>query len=228
MNKIVAPLSALILLAGCAVGPNYKKPVASVPATYRGLTLEEATKTPTRRSSDLKWWDIFQDEQLRSLIRTALQQNYDLRIAASRVLQAQAQLGITRADQFPSVGAGAGISDNRSAKSKFLPAFEESTGHVNLSAAWELDFCGKYRRATEAARANLLSSEAARQEVMVPLVATVAGAYFQLRALDLELEISKRTLASRHASLRLTSLLADRGSTSILDVRHAEQFTCTA
>src|SRR5438874_5523015 len=101
MNKIVAPLSALILLAGCAVGPNYKKPVASLPATYRGLTPEEATKTPSASIGDQKWWDIFQDEQLRSLIRTALQQNYDLRIAASRVLQAQAQLGITRSDQFP-------------------------------------------------------------------------------------------------------------------------------
>src|SRR5437773_1038679 len=228
MNKIVAPLSALILLAGCAVGPNYKKPVASVPATYRGLTLEEATKTPSASIGEQKWWDIFQDEQLRSLIRTALQQNYDLRIAASRVLQAQAQLGITRSDQFPSVGAGAGISDNRSAKSKFLPAFEESTGHVNLSAAWELDFWGKYRRATEAARANLLASESARQEVVVTLVADVSRAYFQLRALDLELEISKRTLASRQESLRLTSLLADRGSTSMLDVRQAEQLVYTA
>ena len=212
MKKIVALLSAVVLSVGCAVGPNYKKPAVSVPTAYRGLTPEEAAKTASASIGDQKWWDIFQDEQLRSLLRTALQQNYDLRVAGSRILQAQAQLGITRADQFPSVNAGAGISDNRSAKSKFLPAFEESTGHVNLSAAWELDFWGKYRRATEAARANLLSSEAARQEVMVTLVATVAGAYFQLRALDLELEISKRTLASRQESLRLTSLLADRGS----------------
>jgi multidrug efflux system outer membrane protein len=228
MNKIAAPLSALILFAGCAVGPNYKKPVASVPATYRGLTPEESARTLATSIGDQKWWDIFQDEQLRSLIRTALQQNYDLRIAASRVLQAQAQLGITRADQFPSVGTGAGISDNRSAKSKFLPAFEESTGHVNLSAAWDLDFWGKYRRATEAARGNLLASESARQEVVVTLVADVSRAYFQLRALDLELEISKRTLASRQESLRLTSLLADRGSTSMLDVRQAEQLVFTA
>jgi multidrug efflux system outer membrane protein len=213
---------------GCAVGPNYKKPAVAVPAAYRGLTPEEVAKTESASIGDQKWWEVFQDDQLRTLIRTALQQNYDLRIAAARILQAQAQLGITRADQFPTVSAAAGISDNRSAKSKFLSAFEESTGHVNLSAAWELDFWGKYRRATEAARANLLASESARQEVMVTLVAAVAGAYFQLRALDLQLEISKRTLASRQESLRLTSLLADRGSTSLLDVRQAEQLVFTA
>jgi len=228
MKKTLALLGAAVLSVGCAVGPNYKKPGVSVPTAYRGLTPEESAKAEAASIGDQKWWDIFQDEQLRSLIRTALQQNYDLRIAASRILQARAQLGITRADQFPTVSAGAGVSDNRSAKSKFLPAFEESTGHVNLSAAWELDFWGKYRRATEAARANLLASESARQEVMVTLVAAVAGAYFQLRAMDLELEISKRTLASRQESLRLTSLLADRGSTSLLDVRQAEQLVFTA
>jgi len=228
MNKIVALLSAVILISGCAVGPNYKKPVTSVPATYRGLTPEESAKTEAASIGDQKWWDVFQDEQLRSLIRAALQQNYDLRIAATRILEAQAELGVTRAGQFPSVDAGAGISDNRSAKSKFLPAFEQSTGHVNLSAAWELDFWGKYRRATEAARANLLASESARLEVMVTLVSDVSRAYFQLRAMDLQLEISKRTLASRKESLRLTSLLADRGSTSLLDVRQAEQLVFTA
>src|SRR5215471_11398672 len=228
MNKIVTSLGALILLAGCAVGPNYKKPVVPVPATYRGLTPEESAKTEAASIGDQKWWDVFQDEQLRSLIRAALQQNYDLRIAATRILEAQAELGVTRAGQFPSVDAGAGISDNRSAKSKFLPAFEQSTGHVNLSAAWELDFWGKYRRATEAARANLLASESARLEVMVTLVSDVSRAYFQLRAMDLQLEISKRTLASRKESLRLTSLLADRGSTSLLDVRQSEQLVFTA
>ncbi len=228
MKKVVALLSSVILISGCAVGPNYKKPAASVPATYRGLTPEETAKTESSSIGDQNWWDIFQDEQLRSLIRTALQQNYDVRIAASRVLAAQAQLGITRADQFPSVSAGAAITDVRSAKSSFLPAFERSTGQLNISAAWELDFWGKYRRATEAARANLLASESARQEVVVTLVADVSRAYFQLRALDLELEISKRTLASRQESLRLTSLLADRGSTSMLDVRQAEQLVFTA
>jgi len=192
------------------------------------LTPEDAAKTDSASLGDQKWWDVFKDEQLQSLIRTALQQNYDVRIAGARILQAQAQLGITRADQFPTVSGGAGISDQRNARGKFFPAFETSTGQLNVSAAWELDFWGKFRRATEAARANLLASESARQEVILTLVANVSSAYFQLRALDLELEISKRTLDSRRESLRLTTILADRGSTSMLDVRQAEQLVFTA
>jgi multidrug efflux system outer membrane protein len=172
--------------------------------------------------------DVFQDEQLRTLIRTALEQNYDLRIAASHVLEAQAQLGITRADQFPSLSGGAAIADVGTAQSKFLPEFETSTGQVNASAIWALDFWGQYRRATEAARANLLATEWARQEVVSTLVANVAAAYFQLRALDLQLAISKRTLDSRQESLRLTRVLANGGATSLLDVRQAEQLVFTA
>jgi multidrug efflux system outer membrane protein len=221
-------LSAALLLSGCTVGPNYKRPTVAVPGSYRGTISDEAGQTKLAALGDQKWWDVFQDDQLRTLIRTALTQNYDSRIAASRVLEAQAQLGIARADQFPSVGAGAGISDTRNSQSKFLPAFETSTGQVNLAAAWELDFWGKYRRATEAARANLIASEWARREVLSTLVANVASGYFQLRALDLQLEISKRTLNSRQESLRLTRILADGGSTTLLDVRQAEQLVFTA
>lgn len=228
MKRILALFTVVAFSNGCAVGPNYKRPAVSVPETYRGLTPEEAGKSTSTSLGDEKWRDVFQDEQLRSLIRTALQQNYDVRIAASRILAAQAQLGITRADQFPSVAAGATIGDTRTARSAFLPAFERSTGSVDMSAAWELDFWGKYRRATEAARANLLASEWARQEIVSTLVANIAGTYFQLRALDRELEISRRTLTSRQESLRLTNLLANRGSTSLLDVRQAEQLVFTA
>ena len=228
MGNSIALLSAALLLSGCAVGPNYKRPTVPVPTTYRGAVPDSTPQTETISLGDQKWWDIFQDEQLRSLIRTALQQNYDLRIAASRILEARAQLGITRADQFPTLSAGAGIADVRTAQSKFLPVFETSTGQANLSAAWHLDFWGKYRRATEVARANLLASEWARQEVVSTLVANVASAYFQLRALDLQLEISKRTLDSRQESLRLTQILANGGATSLLDVRQAEQLVFTA
>jgi multidrug efflux system outer membrane protein len=228
MKPCIFLLSATLLTSGCTLGPNYRRPAVAVPGSYRGAISSEAAQTQLAPLGDQKWWDIFQDEQLRMLIRTALTQNYDSRIAASRVLEARAQLGITRADQFPSLSAGAGISDNRTAQSKFLPAFETSTGQANLSAAWELDFWGKFRRATEAARANLLATEWARQEVVSTLVANVASAYFQLRALDLELEISKRTLNSRQESLRLTRILSDGGSTSLLDVRQAEQLVFTA
>jgi multidrug efflux system outer membrane protein len=228
MNHRLVLLSIALLASGCTVGPNYKRPIVAVPGSYRGMIPQQTTQTQIASLGDQKWWEIFQDEQLRAFIRTALQQNYDLRVAASRVLEAQAQVGITRADQFPSLGVGAGIADLRSAQSKFLPAFETSTGQVNLSAAWELDFWGKFRRATEAARANLLASEWARQEVISTLVANVSAAYFQLRALDLQLEISKRTLDSRQESLRLTRVLANGGATSLLDVRQAEQLVFTA
>jgi multidrug efflux system outer membrane protein len=228
MKPRIFLLSVALLASGCTVGPNYKRPTVAVPGSYRGIISDEAAQTQVAALGDQKWWDIFQDDQLRTLISTALTQNYDSRIAASRVLEAQAQLGITRADQFPSLGAGAGISDARTAQSRFLPAFETSTGQVNLSAAWELDFWGKYRRATEAARANLVASEWARREVLSTLVANVASAYFQLRALDLQLEISERTLNSRQESLRLTRILADGGLTTLLDVRQAEQLVFTA
>jgi outer membrane protein, multidrug efflux system len=228
MRNCLALLCAALVLSGCTMGPNYRRPTVAVPTTYRSAVPDSTPQTETASLGDQKWWDIFQDEQLRALIRTALQQNYDVRIAASRILEAKAQLGITRADQFPTLSAGAGIADVRSARSKFLPAFETSTGQVNLSAAWELDFWGKFRRATEAARANLLASEWAREEVVSTLVANVAAAYFQLRALDLQLEISRRTLDSRQESLRLTQILANGGATSLLDVRQAEQLVFTA
>jgi outer membrane protein, multidrug efflux system len=228
MRNCVAPLFVALLLSGCTMGPNYKRPTVAVPPAYRGIAPDAPAQTESASLGDQKWWDVFQDEQLRSLVHTAVQQNYDLRIAASRILEARAQLGITRADQFPTVSGGAGITDVRTAQSKFLPAFETSSAQVNVSAAWELDFWGKYRRATEAARANLLATEWARQEVASTLVANVAAAYFQLRALDLQLEISKRTLDSRQESLRLTRLLANGGSTSLLDVRQAEQLVFTA
>src|SRR5258708_39988992 len=228
MKPRIFLLSAALLASGCTVGPNYKRPTAAVPGSYRGTTSDEAAQAQLAALGNQKWWDIFQDEQLRTLIRTALTQNYDSRIAASRLLEAQAQLGIIRAHQFLTLGAGAGIADVRQAKSKFLPAFETSTGQADLSAAWELDFWGKYRRATEAARANLLASQWGQREVASTLVANIASAYFQLRALDLELEISKRTLNSRQESLRLTRILSEGGSTSLLDVRQAEQLVFTA
>jgi len=143
-------------------------------------------------------------------------------------LQAQAQVGITRADQLPTISGGVEAVNQRSARSKFFPAFETSSNQVDLSLAWELDFWGKYRRATESARANLLATQWARQAVVSTLVSDVAAAYFQLRELDLELEISRRTLASRRDSLQLTQTLASGGATSMLDVRQAEQLVFTA
>jgi multidrug efflux system outer membrane protein len=171
---------------------------------------------------------VFQDKQLQDLIHTALQQNYDVRVAAARILEARAQVGITRADQLPTISAGAQAVNERNPRVKLYPQYETSSNQVDLSLAWELDFWGKYRRATESARANLLATEWARKEVINTLVSDIAAAYFQLRELDLELEISRRTLASRKNSLQLTQTLANGGATSMLDVRQAEQLVFTA
>ena len=228
MRRLIALSLAMLLVSGCAVGPNYKRPAVNVPGTYRGVMPQEATQPAAESLGDQKWWDVFQDRQLQDLIHTALQQNYDVRIAATRILQAQAQVGITRSDQLPTISGGVEAVSQRSARTKFFPAFETSSNQVDLSLAWELDFWGKYRRATEAARANLLATEWAREAVISTLVSDVAAAYFQLRELDLELEISRRTLASRRDSLRLTQTLASGGATSMLDVRQAEQLVFTA
>jgi multidrug efflux system outer membrane protein len=172
---------------------------------------------------DQKWWDAFQDDALRDLIRSALQQNYDVRIAAARIVQARALVGIARADQLPEVDAAATAVNERLPQGAGRPAIETSPSQVSLSLAWELDFWGKFRRATESARASLLSEEWAQRQIISSLVSDLASAYFQLREQDLELEISTQTLASRRDSLRLIQILADRGATSLLDVRQAEQ-----
>jgi multidrug efflux system outer membrane protein len=178
---------------------------------------------------DQKWWEVFQDPQLRELIRTALKQNYDVRIAATRILEAQAQLGITRADQLPTINAGVSAVNERVAKQKPIgQEYETNATTVGASFAWDLDFWGKYRRATESARANLVATEWGRRAVINTLVSNVAASYFQLRALDLQLEISRRTLASRQESLQLTRRLSDGGAGTLLDVRQAEQLVAVA
>ena len=177
---------------------------------------------------DEKWWEVFQDPELQALIRTALKNNYDVRIAATRVLQAQAQLGITRADQFPSLGAGGNIYSQQNPKVGPIPAYELTQGALTASASWTPDFWGKYRRATESARATLLANEWAQKAVVSTLVSNLATDYFTLRQLDLQLEISRRTYASRKQSLGLTQTLEEHGISSLLDVRQSEQLVYTA
>ena len=234
---------ALFWMSACSVGPNYKRPAANVPSAYRGALAPEAaasepTRTPpsaaTRGGSasvslgEEKWWEVFQDQELQGLIRTALRNNYDVRIAATRVLEAQAQLGITRADQLPTVNVGGNVTSVRNPKVGPIPGYENTQGQVSASVDWNVDFWGRYRRATEAARAILLANQWAQREVIATLVANVASSYFQLRQLDLELEISKRTLGSRQDSLGLTKTLEEHGINSMLDVRQSEQLVYTA
>jgi len=238
--SLSALLVAVVFCVGCAVGPNYKRPSVDVPVTYRGpvpdTTAADPQTSTTNSSSqatvaslgDEKWWQVFQDKELQALIRAALKNNYDVRVAASRVLQAQAQLGITRADQYPNLNVGGQINSLQSPVIGPFPSYEVTQGQVTGSAAWNLDFWGKYRRATEAARANLLASQWAQKEVIATLVANVATDYFLLRQLDLELEIARRTLDSRQDSLKLTKTLEEHGINSMLDVRQSEQLVYTA
>jgi multidrug efflux system outer membrane protein len=226
-SSIVVCLLAAFL-AGCTVGPNYKRPNTDVPTAYRGLTAEEAANASAPSLGEQKWWEVFQDERLQQLIRTALQQNYDARIAATHILEAQEQVVQARANQLPNVnvsGSGTGL---RNPATGPIPSYTFNYGRVTANAAWDLDFWGKYRRGTEAARANLLATDWARQEVNATLVSNVAAGYFQLRELDLELDISQKALASRKESLELTKTLEEHGINSILDVRQAEQLVYTA
>ena len=221
-----AAFALALAASACTVGPNYKRPVAQLPEAYRAAAPTGALAADQPSLGDQKWWEVFQDEQLQELIRTALRQNFDVRIAAARVAEAQARLGITRADHFPQVDGSALTQRERiSASSVPLPvqAFERNVFQVGASTSWEVDFWGRFRRATEAARATLAATEWGRRAVVTSLVAEVAEAYFTLRAIDLNLDISRQTLASRQESLRLTQVRAAGGVASELDVRQAEQ-----
>jgi multidrug efflux system outer membrane protein len=234
VRKSLLPSLAAILLAGCAVGPNYQRPVVQTPAAFR-------TPAPTPAGdpaslADLKWFELFKDEKLQELVRTALVQNYDLRDAAARVEAARANLGITRSNQFPNVGAGAEISTTRFSRNgsqaipvAFAPSQNRTFGQATLNLlSFELDFWGRLRRATEAARANLLSAEENRKAVTTTLVSDVASAYFGLRELDYQLEISQRTLATRRDSLTLIKNRQAGGVATLLDLRQSEQLVYTA
>ena len=224
---LVAIVTALGLMTGCLMGPKYQRPAVNVPQEYRAPEPQQAAQASSLGNE--QWWQVYQDPVLTQLIHTAIAQNYDARIAAARVLEAQAQVGITRANQLPSANVGADVFSQQNAKvTKLFPAYQVNGGELNLSVIWNLDFWGKYRRQTEAARAQLLATEWGQRAVISSLVANVATAYFQLRALDNELEISQRTLASRQESLKLTKFLESHGSNSGLDVSQAEQLVYTA
>src|ERR1700729_3635748 len=226
-TALMVILAPLILEAGCMMGPKYKRPIVDVPQGYRASAPQQAAQASSLGNE--QWWQVYQDPVLTQLIHTAIAQNYDVRIAAARVLEAQAQVGITRANQLPSASVGANVFSEQNPKvTRLFPAYEENAGELNLSVIWDLDFWGKYRRQTQAARAQLLATQWGQPAVISSLVANVATAYFQLRALDSELEISKRTLASRQQALQLTQVLFSHGGASDLDVSQSKQPFYTA
>jgi multidrug efflux system outer membrane protein len=218
---------ALLLLAACAVGPNYKRPAVDVPAGYRHAATQTNVPADATSFADLKYWEVYQDEQLTGYLREALANNYDLKIATARVMQALAASHITRAQFFPSVYAGGDIYTTRTSERGPVPIPagtnpKQEFGDVYAAMpAYELDLWGRIRRANEAARARLLATEDARKIVRQTLVAQVATSYLELLELDLELDIATSSYGSRSNSLVLTTARAEGGVASDQDVKQA-------
>ncbi|HTA44942.1 MAG TPA: efflux transporter outer membrane subunit [Bryobacteraceae bacterium] len=234
MKHLTLPAALAIMCASCTVGPNYKRPAVAAPASFRAP--EPLSATQGDSLANLKWFDVFQDQQLQALIRTALEKNFDLREAVARVEEARAGLGIVRSNQFPNFGAQGGVDINRLSRdgatplpAAFLPSQNRNFGSASLGLlSYEIDIWGKLRRATESARATLLSADESRKAVITTLISDVATAYLTLRELDYALEISQRTLQTREQSLELTQSRAIGGVSTLLDLRQAEQLVDTA
>lgn len=219
-------LAALIscALTACTVGPNYHRPAVQSPTSFRDLSENPQAQAQAASYADLPWWQVFQDPQLQELIRTALKQNYDLQLATERITAARAQLAITRSSQFPQVQGNGNFSGGK--ESNFQTRYNFLI--LSADAAFQLDFFGKLRRATEAARAELLATQDARQVVILTLVSDVASDYFALLQLDLQLQITHDTVAAQESSVKLTNLRLDHGVATRLDVLQAQQTLDTA
>jgi multidrug efflux system outer membrane protein len=230
-TQLIIVMLTTSLLAGCTVGPNYRRPAVTSPEIFRGSASTAAADLTSL--ADLKWFEVFKDERLQGMVRTALVRNHDLRDAMVRVEAARATLGITRADQFPTVDAGANVTTQRSSANGTFPLPEgvdqtRTSGTVAVNLAFEVDVWGRLRRATEAARADLLATEENRKTVVTTLVSDVASAYFNLLELDLELAIARRTLTAREDSLQLIRSRAQGGLGTLVDVRQGEQLVYSA
>ena len=223
----VLSLAGLVLISGCAVGPNYKRPQVSVPVEYRGA--EGAAQQAS--IADLPWWEVFKDEQLKRLVQTALVNNYDLRIAVTRIEQSRQIAAQARGQFFPFLNYSVASSYG---KNEFLGSIFSNGGQEQgafgaaASVAWEADVWGRLRRENEAARAQYLSTEEARRGVMLSLVSDVAQAYFELLELDLQLEIAKQSTDSFSQTLDLFTHRLEGGVASKLDTSRADAARATA
>jgi multidrug efflux system outer membrane protein len=221
VRRALALAAIGLLAAGCTVGPDYRRPEATVPVEYRGLG--PANPPGAGSLGDLPWWDLFGDPVLQELIHEAIRQNYDLRVAAARILDARAQVTVARSFQFPELnGRGSAPYQKIEGDTGPFQIGESFTPAAGIDLVFEIDFWGRFRRGTEAARAELLASESARRVVMATLVTDVATTYFNLRDLDKELEISRDTLTSRTDSLKLVTMREQGGVAALIDVRQAE------
>ena len=222
MLKRVLCCGFLLILTGCiTVGPDYKRPAVDTPAAYR---FEEKA---VRDLANTAWWEQFNDSVLNGLMRTAIEQNKDLLIATARIEEFFGRYFSTRGDQFPSAGGNADAFRQRLSEKSTVQPIDGRDNAFNfyeafLGASWEIDFWGKFRRATEAARAELLGTEEARRTVILSLVSAVAASYVDIRVLDKQLAITKSTADSRKATLELFQLRFQNGIISEVDLSQAE------
>lgn len=214
--RLRGTLALALLVGGCTLGPDYQRPELPMPEAYLQTADEGAS------IANLPWWELFLDPQLRSLIETALEENKNLAIAAARVEEARAQFGVVRADQFPNVNAGARAERGNTAELISEDLGTNSTLTVGGTLAWELDIWGKLRRATEAARAQLLATEEAQRAVTISLIGDVASAYLLLRDLDDRLAIAERTVKSREDYLKIIEARFNEGTVPLIDVNQAD------
>jgi multidrug efflux system outer membrane protein len=218
-GAVVWLIAVVLSLGACTVGPDYRRPAVPTPASFRGVPAGQSVES----LGDLGWWRVFDDEVLQALIREAIQSNYDLQVAAARILEARAQVTVARSFQFPELNhSGSAIYSNIQGERTIFQPQNQFAPIASLDLSFEIDFWGRFRRATEAARADLLASIDSRRFVLSTLVTDVATAYFNLRSLDDELEVSRRTLVSRQDNLRLVKLREAGGVAGMIDVRQAE------
>jgi multidrug efflux system outer membrane protein len=212
MRKIIVVVFLPLLFAGCTLGPKYVRPAVQPPANF--YTEQQATAAS---AADMAWWDLFKDPVLQDLIREALKNNYDLQLALARVEQERALVGVSRSQYYPQVGYGASISGQQA------PLIPNHTYYsYSFSALWEIDLFGRIRKLNEAQRAVYFSTEEARRDVRLVVLSDVAQGYFQLRALDEQLEIARRTVKSFGETLDLFQRKFEGGAASGLEVGRAQ------
>jgi multidrug efflux system outer membrane protein len=234
ITAVFAAALWLILAAGCTVGPDYKRPALDQPGTYRRAASDTNVSAAANSFADLGWWEIFKDRQLNAYLEEALTNSYDIKIAAARVLQAEAQARIAKSQYFPTVNAGGDLVTSRTSEKgpiPILPGMDPQRGYGDVFVsmpAYEVDLWGRIRRANEAARANLLGTIDAQRAVRQTLVSEVATAYLALLELDLELQIAQNTYLVRTNSLELTVSRQEGGVASIQDVYQARILVFTA
>ena len=207
------------LLGGCALGPNYKRPPVNTPAAYRF-----SERQGTNSLGELPWWEVFKDPALQSLIRTALTNNYDLKQAVARVEQAREAAVVARAPLFPQVGYGGDVGRGRNSVLNTpspLNGITQSSAQINVNMVWEIDFWGRIRRLSEAARAQYMATEDARRAATIILVSDVATAYFQLLELDRELEIQRSATNAYAGTYRIFNERLINGVASKLETDRA-------